>query len=57
MKSDRKENNNQRKPQGLASAPVLHEPANKREVSKQGGEKKKVPSGKLSHAVTAGQRK
>jgi hypothetical protein len=57
VKSDREENNSQRKSQGLASAPAMRGSGKKGNASSHQGEKKKVAPEKLSHSVTAGQRK
>ena len=56
MKDNREEGNTQRKFQD-DSASTMQTPANKADVSRKGGEKKKVRSVKLSRSVTAGQRK
>jgi hypothetical protein len=56
VKNSREESNTQRKVQD-GSAPTMQASANKADVIRKSGEKKKVRPGKLTHSVSAGQGK
>ena len=56
VKNNREEGNNQGKFQD-ASPATIQTSANKTDANRRGGVKRKVKAVKLSHSVTAGQRK
>jgi hypothetical protein len=56
VKDNREEGNSQRKSQDVSSSTVQTS-ANKADANHRGGDKRKVKSGKVSHAATGIQRK
>ena len=55
VKNNREEGNNQGKFQDASA--TMQTSANKTDANRRGGAKRKVKSVKLSHSITAGQRK